>query len=100
MEAIEWTWNRIAGCIFAAAVVLDCLVTTGELNRTAAIAFGFLVLLGMLFWPEEADRMHRQSSDGFSHSGGEPTPGIILQIVVWLVMLTLGIIPMLLRWPS
>lgn len=94
---MDWTWSQIAGCVYVGIVVLGYLVTTSDLGGTLQVAFSLGILLAILLWSDIADQAYRKSFSGFSHSDGQPTPGILVRFVVWICMLVFVLVPLLCR---
>lgn len=93
---IEWTAQRIAAIGIALFAVLLTWLTTSNIELTAKKGFVLLLPLSVIFWPEVIESMHRKQ--GFYRLGGELAPAPILQVVAWIVLLTLGFWHLLLPW--
>jgi hypothetical protein len=81
----------IAAAIFAGASVVASLLTGHDSGATSRHAFMLVLPLAVIAFPQLLDIGFRNSWDGMSHGGEGPTPGGILRIGAWLLLIALVI---------
>ncbi|WP_146118667.1 hypothetical protein [Blastopirellula marina] len=85
---INWDRQRIAAICVAILSVLLTGMATFDAEILFRQCFGLLLPLSIIFWPEVMDQAFSRSK--LRSHGGEPAPGIMLQIVAWIALLLLG----------
>lgn len=92
---IAWDKGRIVACTVASVSLVVHFFMSSNIEAVVSHAFFLLLPLSVIFWPEYCDRVFRLSSEGRAHSMAEATPGVMLQLVGWILLIVICSIPLL-----